>query len=319
VIRVGLVGIGDAGKHHGRALATLATEAANDPDVVWAAVCGRDAGKLEKFRDEVSAPPSAAAVIGFDELIASRTCDAVILATPDELHAQQVARCAEAGLHVLVEKPLASRVADAARAIDACRAANVALRVGYHLRHHAGHRVVRERLGELGPIRHLDARWAWPDPAVDGWRAHGQGAAFWSLAALGTHAIDLILWLTGSEIVETRAILVGEPVDRAADVVLRLASGALAHVTTAVTHRAISRLSIVGERGELECLGTLGARGAGTITLRAGAELVPVDFDVVDPYTAQLRDFAAAAPRGFVEDPTLLANVAVLAQLQQQR
>ncbi|MCX5745519.1 MAG: Gfo/Idh/MocA family oxidoreductase [Proteobacteria bacterium] len=314
-LRVGLVGIGDAGAHHGRALAAMVTAGANDAELSWTAICGRDATRIAAFRDAVSAPASAATYLGLDALIAARACDAVILATPDALHADQVIAAAAAGLHVLVEKPLASRVVDAERAIAAARAANVALRVGYHLRHHAGHRVVRDRLPELGRIRHVDVRWAWPDPAVDGWRARGEGDGFWSLAALGTHAIDLVLWLAG-DVTDVRGLVDGRP-DRAAEVVLRLASGGLAHVTTSVVHRAISRLSIVGERGELECLGTLGARGAGTITHRAGVELHPVAFDVGDPYLAQLRDFAAATAHGFVDDPALVANVRVLEALRQ--
>ena len=82
--------------------------------------------------------------------------------------------------------------------LEAARRAKRALAVGYQLRHHAAHaqakRELRERVGEL--VR-IEARWAWPDPATQGWRARGQGARYWSLAALGTHLIDLALWYAG--------------------------------------------------------------------------------------------------------------------------
>jgi hypothetical protein len=70
---------------------------------------------------------------------------------------------------------------------------------------------------------------------------------------------------------------------------------------------------LVGERGEIEARGTLGARGGGEIVHRPLGEAArPLAFDAVDPYLAQLRGLAARASRGFEEDPTALANLEVL-------
>src|SRR5262249_5687900 len=139
------------------------------------------------------------------------------------------------------------------------------------LRHHAGHRIVRERLAELvGTVRTVHVQWAWPDPATSGWRARGQDAKFWALAALGTHGIDLAMWLGGAPVERAAAITTpaGE-IDRAAEVSMALSNGVLAHVSVAVTHRSLPRLHVSGDRGEIEALGTLGARGTGEITYRA--------------------------------------------------
>jgi predicted dehydrogenase len=313
-LRAALVGLGDAGRHHARALAALAAEGR----VAWTAVVGRDPERVAAAWHAAAVPAPVRSVVGLDALLDDGDCDAVVLATPDGQHADQVVRCAERGLAVLVEKPLALSAADARRAVDACRAAGVGLSVGYHLRHHAGHQLVRERLDDLvGRLRHVDVRWAWPDPATDGWRARGDGARFWSLAALGTHGIDLAMWLAGGPPAEVAAVR--EPprgIDRAADVALRWDAGVLGHVAVAITHRAVPRLVIAGDAGEVECTGTLGARGDGAIAHRRPREApTAIPFDPIDPYRAQLEAFLDGARGGGV-DAAAVDNVAILEQLR---
>jgi predicted dehydrogenase len=194
----------------------------------------------------------------------------------------------------------------------------VVLAVGYHLRHHPAHRIARERREELvGALRHVGVRWAWPDPATTGWRARGEGARFWSLAALGTHAIDLALWFAGTRIARVAAVLEPEAgVDRAAEVSLAFEGGLLAHVSVSVTHRAAPRFVLAGERGEIECTGTLGARGDGELAHRPPREAArPIAFTPEDPYRAQLAAFAARVEQGRTgdgDDAVAVENLAVL-------
>ena len=317
MMRVGLVGIGDAGTHQARALASLHSGG----ELRWVATCARDRSKLEAFLSAHAARPDMEAFTSLEALLAARGCDAVILATPDGFHVEQVRQVAGAGLHVLVEKPLALTLESGRQAVESARAAGVHLAVGYHLRHHAAHALMRARLAELiGAPRSLFIRWAWPDPAIDGWRAKGEGARFWSLAALGTHAIDLALWLTGEAPSGVSGLT--EPptgVDRAAEVSFRLGP-LLAHVSCAVTHRASSRVLLTGEKGELEAVGTLGARGDGALLYRPPRGTPrPLAFELADPYLSQLRDFVLRAPHGFEADPAWLANLDVLERLDSIR
>lgn len=311
MLRLGLVGIGDAGRHHAKALVATGAEGL----ARWAAFASRDAGRRAAFRRELSVPDEVQDFDSLEAMLASRRVDAVILATPDGAHAQQVEHAAAARVHVLVEKPLALTQADAARALHAAERAGTCLAVGYHLRHHAAHREARARLSEwVGPLRSISVRWAWPDPASDGWRARGEGARFWSLAALGTHAIDLAMFFGGAtqlgEVASVRTPSTGA--DRAASVAFFVGE-ALVQVSVAVTHRAMSRLLITGDAGELEALGTLGARGDGELVARTPRGVAtPIAFTAENPYLAQLRAFITAAPRGFVADPSQLANLAIL-------
>lgn len=314
MLRIGLVGIGDAGRHHARALARLS----RCPDVAWTALVGRDPEKLARFRDALAAPPEVRGFSTYEAMLAEDACDAVILATPDGLHPEQVEAAAARGLHVLVEKPLALELAAGARALDAARRAGVALAVGYHLRHHVAHQWMHRHLAErVGALRSVLIRWAWPDPATEGWRARGEGARFWSLAALGTHGIDLALRFGGvPEDGELRVAALRRPargVDRAAEVSFTLACGALAHVSVSVEHRATSLVQLTGELGELEAQGTLGARGGGALLARTPrGEVEPIPFIADDPYVAQLKAFVATAPGGYRDDRALLTNLTIL-------
>ena len=288
MLRVGLLGVGDAGTHHARALI-----AAHADDIRWTAVGARDIAKATAKCRELGMT-EATRVVSTDELLAGGLCDAVIIATPDGMHFDHANAALRNSMHVLVEKPLALTMIHASDLVAAAREHDRVLQVGYHLRHHAGHIAVHARLGELvGNLRTIYARWAWPDPAVDGWRAHGEGARWWSLAALGTHAIDLALWFAGAPV--TEAISLREPpqgIDRAAEVTLRFSTGVLAHISVAVTHRAASLLTLTGDAGELICQATLGARGAGTIT-RVTTTTESIAFTAENPYLRQLRAFAA--------------------------
>jgi hypothetical protein len=75
---------------------------------------------------------------------------------------------------------------------------------------------------------------------------------------------------------------------------------------------------VVGDRGDLEATGTLGARGGGEIAWRQLREAArPIAFEPVDPYLAQLRSFVTLAPRGFEDDDgSLLENLAVLDRVE---
>ncbi len=314
MVRVALVGIGDAGKHHARALL-----GGGVPGAELSALVVRDASKGAAFRAELRVPPGARDFPSLEALLEARACDAVVLATPDGAHAEQVERVAAHGLAVLVEKPLALTAESGARAIEAAQRANVHLQVGYQLRYHPAHRrMLTEQRERIGAVRTIYLRWAWPDPAVDGWRAQGRGARFWSLAALGTHCIDLALLFGGAPL-EWRVAALREPasgIDRGAEVSFTLAGGAMAHVSVAVTHRAVSRLLVTGDAGELEALGTLGARGEGELWHRPPrGPAMALPFEPEKPYVNQLKAFVERARSGFTPDPSLLANLTLLDQV----
>jgi len=137
------------------------------------------------------------------ELLLDEEIDAVYVATPVHLHSEQTIAAAEAGKHVLCEKPMALDVADCDRMIAACRSNNVKLGVAYYRHFYPVVRRVKELLdsGELGiPIVVQLNAFEWFDPKLSDPRAwlirkslSGGGPMF----DFGCHRIELLLNLFG--------------------------------------------------------------------------------------------------------------------------
>jgi predicted dehydrogenase len=329
MLRVGLLGVGDAGAHHARALVAAHAEGF----VTWSVVGARDIVKTAARCAEFSMPAEAR-VVSPDALLAGELCDAVIIATPDGLHREHAITALANGLHVLVETPLALTLIDANDLVAMARDKDRILQVGYHLRHHAGHELVQRDLAALvGNLKTIFIRWARPDFfTVDGSRAHADGGRWWSLATLGTHGVDLALGLAAAAV--TDAVCVRNPqreIDRAAELSLRFANGTLAHISVSLEHRARTIVLLTGTDGEIECLGTLGAHGAGTIVHRTADSLLGVllrptagerslAFVAEDPYLRQLRAFAARCGEGRMKiDAHAITNIELLDRITPQQ
>lgn len=126
MLHVGLVGPGGIAEHR------LAPALGRIPGAMLWSVCSRDIQRSLSFalRHGARGPVHD----DLDEMLADPALHAVILATPDRLHAAQAIAAARAGKHVFVEKPMATSVADAEAMRAAAEAANIKLAVGYHLR-----------------------------------------------------------------------------------------------------------------------------------------------------------------------------------------
>ena len=288
---------------------------------LWS-VLSRDHGRAATFAADHGAAAPAPAFTEIDAFLADPGLDAVIIATPDRLHADQTIRAARAGKHVLVEKPMATSVDEARAMVDACRAADVRLGVAYHLRFHAGHlRLVEQiRAGVLGEIRHLRAQWTFRAAGAGNWRASSDVGRWWALGGVGTHCVDLarfFLMPEAGEVVETRALcsraVYRGPHEETSIVGLRFASGATAEVMSSVLFESTPMVEIHGSAGSALCEGTLGPHGAGRVRVR-GAEIA---FPFDDPYAGEITNFVAAVAAGRppeVDGEEGLRNVAILTE-----
>lgn len=328
-IRVGLIGPGSIADE--RLIPALSTI---EGAVFWS-VLGRDQSKAEKFAEKHGAKAPQAAFSHMAAFLADPELDAVIIASPDKLHAEQSIACAKAGKHVFVEKPLATSAKDAHAIVEACSEAKVKLTVGYHLRYHAGHRKVLALLGDaatspIGAIRHINVSWTLQSKVAD-WRADDKLGQWWSLAALGTHSLDLVTWLlTGAggmsegrsqQTIKETSCIVSSPVfgsahDETSLVGLVFESGVTAQILSSVIMRAPRVVEIFGSKGAIRCVETLGPRGTGTITVN-GEEL---KFDPVDPYAGELKDFVVSVlsnQEPYVTGAEGAANVELLERVSQ--
>ena len=269
---------------------------------LWS-VLSRDIGRGREFAERHHAESANAVHTELDSLLADENLDAVLIATPDKLHASQAIAAARAGKHVLTEKPMATDLVEAQAMVEACDKAGVTLAVAYHLRWHAGHRKLTEAVhaGRLGTVRHMRVQWTFLAQDDQNWRATSEVGRWWGLAGVGTHCLDQVRWFmqpSCGEIVVQRNLISREvwkgPHDETALVSLAFESGATAEICSSVLFNAPKRMEIYGSDTYAVCDDTLGPHGAGTISI--GGE--PIDYEVVDPYAGEIADFVAAVRDG---------------------
>jgi UDP-N-acetyl-2-amino-2-deoxyglucuronate dehydrogenase len=191
-IRFALVGCGRISKNHFDALERHREHA----ELV--AVCDVDPAALAAAVDRTGARGFAS----LDALLAGSDADAVVLATPSGLHAEQAIRVAEAGRHVVTEKPMATRWQDGKAMVHACDAAGVHLFVVKQNRLNATLQLVkrameRARFGRVHTVA-VNVFWSRPQSYYDSaaWRGTWEfdGGAFMNQAS---HYVDLLDWLVG--------------------------------------------------------------------------------------------------------------------------
>ncbi|MBT7951718.1 MAG: Gfo/Idh/MocA family oxidoreductase [Gammaproteobacteria bacterium] len=265
---------------------------------LWS-VLSRDRSKALDLATRHGAASTQAAYESLDALLSDPELDAVYVASPDGLHATQVIAAAQAGKHIICEKPIATSVDDAKAMVNASNTANVVMAIAYHLRWHSGHRKLAELIssGGLGTIRHMRVHWSFGLDNDHNWRASDNVGRWWSLGSTGTHNLDLIRWMllpSCGEVEEikstiTRSIWNG-PHDETAIVSMRFESGATAEFCSSVQFDSPARVEIYGTDGYGICDNTLGPDGDGTIITHKGE----LKFEVSNPYVGEIDDFTHA-------------------------
>ena len=191
-IRVALVGCGRISANHFEAFEAHAAEC----EVV--AVCDSEPEALAR----AVARTGARGFTHLDALLAGSDADVVVLATPSGLHAAQAIACAEAGRHVVTEKPMATRWQDGKAMVTACDRADVHLFVVKQNRRNATVQAVKRAVeaGRFGRIYMVSVNvfWQRPQSYYDSaaWRGTWEfdGGAFMNQAS---HYVDLLDWLIG--------------------------------------------------------------------------------------------------------------------------
>jgi scyllo-inositol 2-dehydrogenase (NADP+) len=242
----------------------------------------------ERVAEASSAQPDAAILASADDLFAAAgEHDLVVVAAPNRHHASLVLAAVEAGLHVVVDKPLAVTAEEGRELAEAVASSGVVASV-FHNRRWDGDFLTLRRLardGELGDLTRLDSRFERWRPEVDRgkWREGGTPEdAGGVLFDLGPHLIDQALELLGparSVYGEVRALRPGAEVDDDFFVALEHESGARSHLWgTLVAAQVGPRLRALGTR----------------------AAYVKWGLDVQE---AALREGADPREPGFGEDP----------------
>jgi len=229
VLRVGVIGVGVMGSNHARVLAGL-------PGIELVAVADPDRRQGRFVADALGTK----AVDDVDALLPLGV-DAVTIAAPTHLHHDIALTCIKRGIHVLVEKPIASNPGEGLSIVAAARRAGVTLMVGHVERFNPAVETIKEAIrGEK--ILSIAITRVGPIPP----RMSNVGVVI----DLAVHDIDLIRWFTDSEIVDVQALTTSAMAERE-DIALlqfRTTSGVLAHINTNWLTPFKARTAVVSTR-----------------------------------------------------------------------
>ncbi|WIV52575.1 Gfo/Idh/MocA family protein [Amycolatopsis nalaikhensis] len=224
-----------------------------------AAVGARDAGRARDFAARFDIPKAYGS---YEDLLADPDVDAVYVSTPHAMHKDWAIAAAEAGKHVLCEKPLTITAADAEEVIAAARENDVFLMEGFMYRLHPQTRRLVELIasGAIGEVRAVDTAFSFDsnpeetarlaDPALGGGGILDVGCYCTSLARLVAQAA------TGEAVVEPTEVsgmarLSATGVDEYATGLLRLPGDILATISCGIRLTREDGIRVYGSRGHL--------------------------------------------------------------------
>lgn len=238
-VRVAVVGCGSISKYR-----HIPDYAANK-DVELVAFVDPVIERAEKYAEQ----HGGKAFADFETMLAEVKPDAVSVCTPNALHAPMSIAAANAGAHVLVEKPMAVSDEEAEAMIEASKKNGVHLMVGHNQRFMPPHVKAKQILqsGVLGQV--LTFRTSFGHPGPDGWSVDGADSWFFrkeeaimgAMGDLGVHKSDLIRWMLDDEVSEVAGFVgtlhkKGTEVDDNASCLLRMKSGAMGTLVASWTY-----------------------------------------------------------------------------------
>jgi predicted dehydrogenase len=261
---------------------------------------------------DMALEPSADALVRRDDV------DAVFIATPHHIHAEQAILAAAAGKHLLIEKPMAGSVAECDAILDACRGAGVQCSIAFSQRTRKCNIRARQLIdqGAIGRIRHIEETCliATGLAGLPKWQSDPENLG--TLFGHAIHNFDRIRWFTGAEIKTVYAKCGSlEPevrVEGSSMVLMTLTDGTVASLWSSFQvpkpsfPRAQFSTRIIGEKGliDLDAYGELRITVDGQWQVAETQE--PIDWQgkgFLDPvrlesYILQCQDFIDAASAG---------------------
>jgi predicted dehydrogenase len=232
----------------------------------------------------------------YEALLSDPDVEVVYVSLPNSLHVPWAVRALEAGKHVLCEKPLSARAADAAAAFDAAERAGRLLVEAFMWRHHpqtaAVARLVAE--GRIGELRQARAVFSFALPPQDAnvrWDASLEGGA---LMDVGCYCVSALRLLCGEPERVSCEIADRGGVDAHASAVLRFGGDVLGLLECAMDAAPRSFLEVAGSEGRIYVEDPWKAPGPGLTVARADGSSEAVDVEIVDPYAREVEDLSRA-------------------------
>src|SRR5487761_114393 len=308
-LRVALVGLGNWSAMHADAL--------KKTQLLKLVTCyTRTQDKARKFAKDNGCDFDTS----YEDVLARKDVDAVILCTPHTTHPGMAIQAANAGKHLLIEKPLANSVAECKKMISSFEDAHLVLSVCQDRRFWGPVRKMKQMItsGDVGRLILGEANYLNPSGfgiTPDKWRWYKSESPGGPLAYLGVHMIDTLRFLLDPSVVEVVATLdkmgVKAEIDDIALLRLKFANGAYAFSASVFTTPRTTYMNVFGTQMNLFLVEKMGL-----YSQKLGSDVRDkVEYEEVDPIQKEEEDFARAVAekrKPEVDGYEGMANIAVI-------
>lgn len=302
MIRAAIVGMGRWGQN-------LVNNVRGSEKIHFVAGVARSPEKVRGYADG----QGIAVYDSYQKLLADRSIDAVVLATPHTLHAEQIIAAAKSGKHVFTEKPFALTVQSATAAVRACKEHGRTLAVGFNWRFQPALQEIARMLqdGRLGKLLHVEGNFCGPSVYRfdrDHWRQDREEGPAGGMTGRGVHVVDAMLYLAGrieSVTAQSARQVQDFGIDDTTSMLFKFAGGASGYLATVIATAETWRMQVFGsngwvEVGGVEHLSTWPIRTCFIDRENLGRHPEPqlVSFPHTSTERAELEHFAEAAAAG---------------------
>jgi predicted dehydrogenase len=231
----------------------------------------------------------------YDKLAENEAIDVVYIVLPNSMHKEYTVRGAQAGKHVLCEKPMANSSADCQSMIDACKQHNRKLAIGYRCQFEPHHLHCRElvRSGKYGPLKAIEAGFGFKIGDPNQWRLKADMAGGGALMDVGIYALQACRFLTGEEPVAITAQETKTDMKKFAEVdetitwTMTTGSGVNCYCSTTYAFGGINRFNAYGDKGSFGLDPAYSYRG-----IKGNSKDGPIELPQVDQFAAEMDAFA---------------------------
>jgi predicted dehydrogenase len=231
--------------------------------------------------------------------------DAVYIALPNSMHADYAIRALKAGKHAMVEKPLATSLAECQAMIAAAKSTGALLMTAYCLHNEPGTLAALEAIiaGEIGEPAHFSSSFAFQSALGN----HRLQSAHWGgpLQDVGVYCLNAARHVFGAEPVEVQAMAsrpLNDPrfaeIDTHFAVTMRFPKGRLAQFFCSFGTEAVEMYRVLGTEGELTVDPGYRFESGISLHLRSGAEVEVTNFPTVDHFSGQIAYFSDCIAAG---------------------
>jgi predicted dehydrogenase len=261
VLRVAIMGLGSYGSRVAEAMQTSKM-------TKLVGVISGTPSKIKTWQEKYNIPDkNCYNYENFDRIKDNKDIDAVYVITPNALHHDQTIRCAQAGKHVICEKPMGINAKEGQEMVDACRKANVKLLIGYRMHFEPNTlEIIRMRKeGELGKIKFFQGLTGFQIGDPTQWRLSKALAGGGAMMDIGIYSINGARYMVGEEPTwvtaqetKTDPVKFKEGVDETITFQLGFPSGVLASCLSTYAMSNLDRFFLDGDKGFAELLPATG-------------------------------------------------------------